>query len=151
MLNYEEIKRVKSNKVLIHIPPILRALPPRQLYTISHDEVDQLMVTCSYFPLVVTGRIKGADHTGPLYLWSNYESNQQDATKLVNLLFLVSSTCLGSRFRPSSGALDCIYSIWQYSAKLLPASVSDKLELLCSFNSSKTPAGSNLGEYYQIL
>jgi len=41
----------------------------------------------------------------------NYESNQQDATVQVNLLFLVSSTCFGRCFRPSSGALDCIYSI----------------------------------------
>jgi hypothetical protein len=31
----------------------------------------------------------------------------------------------------------------------LPAAVMDELELLS--NSSKTPAGSNLGEYYQIL
>jgi hypothetical protein len=44
--------------------------------------------------------------------WYNYESNQQDATIQVNLLFLVSSTCFGRCFRPSSGALGCIYSIW---------------------------------------
>jgi len=43
---------------------------------------------------------------------SNYESNQQDATVQVNLLFLVSSTCFGRCFRPSSGALYSIYSIW---------------------------------------
>jgi len=30
----------------------------------------------------------------------------------VNLLFLVSSTCFWPCFRPSSGAPDCIYSIW---------------------------------------
>ena len=29
-----------------------------------------------------------------------------------NLLFQVSCTCFGRCFRPSSGALDCIYSIW---------------------------------------
>jgi hypothetical protein len=40
--------------------------------------------------------------------WNNYESNQQDATVQVNLLFLVDSTCFGRCFRPSSGALDCI-------------------------------------------
>jgi len=43
---------------------------------------------------------------------SNYEDNQQDATIQVSLLFLVSSTCFGRCFRPSSGALNCIYSIW---------------------------------------
>jgi len=48
----------------------------------------------------------------------------------INLLFKVISTCFGRCFRPSSGALDCIYSIWQCA----PAA-----------------AGSNLGEHYQIL
>ena len=42
----------------------------------------------------------------------NYDYNQRDATIQVNLLFLVSSTCFGRCFRPPSGALDCIYSIW---------------------------------------
>jgi len=42
----------------------------------------------------------------------NYESNQRDATIQVNLLFLVSSTCFGRCFRPSSGELYCSYSIW---------------------------------------
>jgi hypothetical protein len=54
-------------------------------------------------------------------------------------------------FRPPSGALDCIYSIWWYSSNLLPAGVKNELELQNSFNSSKTPVGSNLGEYNQIL
>jgi hypothetical protein len=42
----------------------------------------------------------------------DYESNQQDATIQVNLLFLVSSTCFGRCLRPLSGALDFIYSFW---------------------------------------
>jgi hypothetical protein len=42
----------------------------------------------------------------------NCENNQQDATIQINLLFQVSSTCFGRYFRPSSGALDYIYSIW---------------------------------------
>jgi len=42
----------------------------------------------------------------------SYESNKLDATIQVTFLFLVSSTCFGQCFRPSSGALDCIYSIW---------------------------------------
>ena len=45
----------------------------------------------------------------------------------VNLLFLVSPTCFGRCFRPPSGALDCIYSIWQYLPKQLPAGVLDQL------------------------
>jgi len=43
---------------------------------------------------------------------TTYESNQQDATIQVNLLFLVRSTCFGRCCRPSSGALDYTYSIW---------------------------------------
>jgi hypothetical protein len=33
----------------------------------------------------------------------------------------------------------------------LPAGVMDELKLLCSFNASMTPAGSYLGEHYQML
>jgi hypothetical protein len=33
----------------------------------------------------------------------------------------------------------------------LPAGVMDELELMMNSNSSMTPAGSNLGEQYQIL
>jgi len=42
---------------------------------------------------------------------------------MINLLFQVGSTCFGLCFRPSPEALDCIYSIWKCSAKLLPAGV----------------------------
>jgi hypothetical protein len=61
--------------------------------------------------------------------WDNYESNQEDATLQVTLLFPVSSTCFGSYFCPSSGALDGIYSNWYYSPKVLPAGVLDDLKL----------------------
>jgi len=46
------------------------------------------------------------------YFRVDYESNQQDVIIQVNLLFLVSPTCFERCFRPSSGALDCIYIIW---------------------------------------
>jgi len=57
-----------------------------------------------------------------------YESNQQDATVWVDLLLLVSSTCFGRCFRPSSGALDRIYSIWLCSPNLLLGGALDELE-----------------------
>ena len=50
--------------------------------------------------------------------------DQQDATILVFYLFLISSTCFG---RPSSGALDCIYSFWYCPPILLPAGVMDAI------------------------
>jgi hypothetical protein len=45
--------------------------------------------------------------------------------------------------------LNCIYSFWHYTRMLLPVGTMGELER--SFNSPKTPVGSNLGEYYQIL
>ena len=59
----------------------------------------------------------------------NHEFDQRDATIWVHLLFLASSTCFERCFRPSSGALDFIYSIRQYSPMSLPAGVMDELEL----------------------
>jgi len=44
---------------------------------------------------------------------------------------------------------NCIYSFWYYSRMSWAAGVMDELEL--SPNLSMTPAGSNLGEYYQVL
>jgi hypothetical protein len=44
-------------------------------------------------------------------------------------LFSIRSTCFGRCFRPSSGALDCIYSFWYCAPILLPAGVMDKMEL----------------------
>ena len=43
-------------------------------------------------------------------------------------LFLISSTCLGRCLRPSSGALDCIYSFWYCPPILLPAGITDEME-----------------------
>jgi len=40
------------------------------------------------------------------------------------------NSCFGRCFRPSSGALNCIYSIWYYSPKLLPAGVMDEFQLM---------------------
>ena len=54
----------------------------------------------------------------------------QTKFQLINLLFQVGSTCFGRCFRPSSGALDCIYNIWYCSPKLLPAGVPNELKLL---------------------
>jgi len=45
-------------------------------------------------------------------------------------LFLISSTYFGLCFRPSSGALNCIYSFWYFPQILLPAGVMDEMEIL---------------------
>jgi hypothetical protein len=98
-----------------------------------------------------TGRVGGGSRSIALpFLYRyDYKSNQQDATIQVNLLMLVGSTCFEQYFLPSSGAHYCTYNFWWYSPKLLPAGVMDELTL--SFNSSMTPAGSSLDEYYQKL
>jgi hypothetical protein len=43
---------------------------------------------------------------------SNYINSQLDATIIIVLIISISSTCFGRKFRPSSGALDCVYSLW---------------------------------------
>ena len=53
--------------------------------------------------------------------------DQQDATFWFIYLFLISSTCFGRCFRPSSGAFDCIYSFWYCPLMLLPAGVMDAI------------------------
>jgi hypothetical protein len=52
-------------------------------------------------------------------------------------LYPISSTCFGQSYRPSSGALDCIYSFWCNPPMLLPPGVTDEMEL--SSISSVTP------------
>ena len=47
-------------------------------------------------------------------------------------LFLISSTCFGQWLRPSSGALDCIYSFWYCPTILMLAGVIDEMELTYS-------------------
>ena len=47
--------------------------------------------------------------------------DQKDANFLYIYLYPISSTYFGGCFCPSSGALDCIYSIWYSPPTLLPA------------------------------
>ena len=44
-------------------------------------------------------------------------------------LYAISSTCFGRRLRPSSDALDRIYSFWYSPPMLLPSGVMDEMEL----------------------
>ena len=44
-------------------------------------------------------------------------------------LFLIRSTCFGRCLRPSSGAIDCIYSFWYCPPVLLPAGVLNEMKL----------------------
>ena len=64
-------------------------------------------------------------------------------------LYPISSTCFGRCFRPSSGALDCIYSIW-YSPPCCCQPVSWTRWNRSSI-SSMTSAGSNIDGLYQKL
>jgi len=44
--------------------------------------------------------------------WYNSINNQQDVTIIILLIISFSSTCFGRKFRPSSGALGCVFSLW---------------------------------------
>jgi len=57
------------------------------------------------------------------------------------IYFFVSFTCFGQCFHPSSGVTDCIYSIWQYSPKLLPAVVLGELKLQFIQDTSRQQLG----------
>jgi len=43
--------------------------------------------------------------------WYNNINSQLDATIIILLIISISSTCFGREFYPSSGALDCVYSL----------------------------------------
>ena len=70
----------------------------------------------------------------PLVLLPDDIIDEMELTNEIQLfwlihLFLISSTYFGQRLRPSSGALDCIYSIWYCPPVLLPADIIDEMEL----------------------
>ena len=44
--------------------------------------------------------------------WYNNINSRLDATMIILLTISICSTCFGRQFRPSSGALDCVYSLW---------------------------------------
>ena len=54
-------------------------------------------------------------------LYYNNINSQLDATIIVLLIISISSTCFGLQFRPSSGALDCVYSLWYNAPTMQPA------------------------------
>ena len=59
---------------------------------------------------------------------SNNINIKIDATIIILILLIISisSTCFGRLFRPSSGALDCVYSLWYKAQTMLPAGTSCK-------------------------
>ena len=65
-----------------------------------------------------------------VYLESQFViDDQQSANYLFIYLYPISSTFFWWCFRPSSGALDCIYSFWYSPPTLLPAGIMDEMEL----------------------
>jgi len=83
--------------------------------------------------------VKGMVHNGAFRLALLFKyihdiifiiDDQQDATFWLIYLYPISSTCFGQCFRPSSGALDCIYSFWYSPPMLLLTGVTDEMELI---------------------
>jgi len=52
---------------------------------------------------------------------ANNINSQLYATILILLIVSIISTCFGRWFRPSSGALGCVYSLWYNAPAVLPA------------------------------
>ena len=85
------------------------------------------------------------------------------------LIIPVGSTCFGRWFRPSSGALDCVYSLWYNAPTMLLAggldaeeqqghqmamlSHSDSIAIWwpCSSSTSRPPASNIVGALYHKL
>ena len=62
------------------------------------------------------------------YHWYNNINNGLDTTMIILLTISISSTWFGRLFRPSSGALDCVHSLWYKTQTMLPAgSIVDAL------------------------
>jgi hypothetical protein len=55
----------------------------------------------------------------PRIIETNNIDNQLDATVMVTVIIPISSTCFGRWFRPSSGAQDCVYSLWYNAPTML--------------------------------
>jgi hypothetical protein len=56
-------------------------------------------------------------------------TNQPTRFKNNGLLIIpISSTCFGRYFSPTSGALDCVYSLWYNAPTMLPAGNLDEVE-----------------------
>jgi len=84
-----------------------------------------------------------------VYHWYSNINSQLDATIILLLIFSISWTCFGRQFRPSSGALDCVYSLWYNAPAMLP--VGDQDEVESSSTSFLSPAGSIIGALYHKL
>ena len=64
---------------------------------------------------------------------NNNNNNNIDTTRCNNnsiIVIPISSTCFGRWFRPSSGALDCDYSLWYNAPTMLRAGSLDAVEPL---------------------
>ena len=55
-----------------------------------------------------------------LWPWENNIDNQHRCNNNGLLIIPISSTCFGRWIRPSSGALDCVYSLWYNATTILP-------------------------------
>jgi len=60
----------------------------------------------------------------------NNTHSQLDAKIISSLIISISSSCFGRWFRPSSGALDCVYSLWYKAPMMLPTGDQDEVELV---------------------
>jgi hypothetical protein len=69
--------------------------------------------------------------TGSAYVATMKITNKMQLYRLI-YYSKSASTCFWLCLRPSSGALDCIYSIWYCSPKLLPTGVSNELKVQAS-------------------
>jgi len=90
------------------------------LLTLSHK--GRQLQTCS--PVNITDTKTHCTSSKVKVKFSNNIDNQLDAT-ITDLLTPISSTCFGRWLRPSSGASDCVYSLWYNALTMLLAGGQD--------------------------
>jgi len=74
----------------------------------------------SYFNSIISKK-KKFDVCVTMHHWYNNMNSWLDATMIILLTISISSACVRWSFRPSSGELDCVYSLWYKAPKFLPA------------------------------
>ena len=75
--------------------------------------------------------------------WYCNINSELDSTITILLIISISSTCFGRHFRPSSGALDCVYSLYN-SPTMLPVGGSVHYTTSCKHSLVLLRMGENV-------
>ena len=107
----------------------IRKIPFRNCISRARGKKRKRYEQCDIVRGATTSSTKSGNYK-QIAILSNNINSQLDATIIVLLITLIISTCFGRSFRPSSGALNCVYSLWYNALAMLPAGDQDEVELI---------------------